>query len=103
MNYEEFSDIFSTVMADNGLLHFAGEAESRMFYQLTERMLQVNRSMNLTAIKEERAVILRHYADSLTVAAFLPQNEPRGGENRECIDVKLCGLTDEPAFYRGKT
>lgn len=94
MNYEEFSEIFSTVMADNGLLHLAGEAESRMFYQLTERMLQVNRSMNLTAIKEERAVILRHYADSLTVAALLPQNasviDVGCGAGFPCLPLAIC-------------
>ncbi|MBQ8339571.1 MAG: 16S rRNA (guanine(527)-N(7))-methyltransferase RsmG [Clostridia bacterium] len=94
MNYEEFSEIFNTVLADNGLSHFAGETESRMFYQLTERMLQVNRSMNLTAIKEERAVILRHYADSLTVAAFLPQNasviDVGCGAGFPCLPLAIC-------------
>ncbi len=36
-------------------------------------MLEVNKNMNLTAITEESAVILRHYADSLTVSQFLPK------------------------------
>lgn len=94
MNYEEFSEIFNTVLADNGLSHFTGEAESRMFYQLTEHMLRVNRSMNLTAIKEERAVILRHYADSLTVAAFLPQNasiiDVGCGAGFPCLPLAIC-------------
>lgn len=65
-----------------------------MFYQLTERMLQVNQSMNLTAIREERAVILRHYADSLTVAAFLPQNasiiDVGCGAGFPCLPLAIC-------------
>ena len=36
-------------------------------------MLEVNKSMNLTAITEENAVILKHYADSLTVSSLIPE------------------------------
>ena len=61
-------------MALNGFGELATEQTAAKFHALTERMLEVNRHMNLTAIKEPRAVILRHYADSLTVAAHLPQN-----------------------------
>ena len=94
MDFQNFFDIFNTVMADNGLSHLAGEQESRMFYQLTEHMLEVNKSMNLTAIKEERAVVLRHYADSLTVASFLPQNasviDIGCGAGFPCLPLAIC-------------
>jgi 16S rRNA (guanine527-N7)-methyltransferase len=94
MDYQAFFDIFNTVMADNNLSCFAGETESRMFYQLTERMLDVNKSMNLTAIKEGRAVILRHYADSLTVASFLPQKasviDVGCGAGFPCLPLAIC-------------
>ena len=36
-------------------------------------MLEVNKSLNLTAIKEEKAVILKHYVDSLTVSRYIPE------------------------------
>ena len=42
-------------------------------YLLTERMLEVNKTMNLTAIKDEKAVILRHYVDSLKISAHIPE------------------------------
>jgi 16S rRNA (guanine527-N7)-methyltransferase len=74
IDYSSFAEILNTVLADNGLSAFCREEESRKFYDLTEHMLKVNESMNLTAIKEEKAIALRHYADSLTVSAFLPQN-----------------------------
>ena len=93
-NFQNFFDIFNTVMADNGLSRFAGEEESRMVHKLTEHMLEVNKSMNLTAIKEERAVILRHYADSLTVASFLPQNasviDVGCGAGFPCLPLAIC-------------
>ena len=37
-------------------------------------MLEVNKSMNLTAIKDEESVILRHYADSLAISAYIPDS-----------------------------
>lgn len=72
MELSEFSAIFHTVMGQNDLDHLASEENCVKFHALTERMLEVNEYMNLTAIKEPRAVILRHYADSLTIEKHLP-------------------------------
>ena len=74
MDFSEFSKIFDTVMRDNGFSRFANEVFCAKFHTLCEHMLEVNQHMNLTAIKEPRAVILRHFADSLTIEPFLPQN-----------------------------
>ena len=72
MELLEFSAIFRTIMAQNGLERFQDDEICAKFHALTERMLEVNQYMNLTAIKEPRAVILRHYADSLTIEKHLP-------------------------------
>lgn len=48
------------------------EQAERLFL-LTQRMLEVNKSMNLTAITDEKTVILRHYVDSLTISKQIPQ------------------------------
>ena len=42
-------------------------------FALTEIMLEVNKSMNLTAITEESAVILKHYADSVSISHMIPE------------------------------
>lgn len=74
MDFEQFSAIFDTVMGENQLLHLKTAENTQKFADLTARMLEVNKQMNLTAITDPRAVILLHFADSLTVAGFLPQN-----------------------------
>ena len=74
MDFLEFNSFFNTVMSDNGLSHLIDEAKSRKLYILMDHMLKINKSMNLTAIKEEKAVIVRHFVDSLTIEPFLPQN-----------------------------
>ena len=92
--YEDFRAVFDTVMALNGFSRFADEDKSRMFYQLTERMLSVNEKMNLTAIKEESAIVLLHYVDSLTAEAFLPQNARIAdigcGAGFPCLPLAIC-------------
>lgn len=50
------------------------EDQAEKLFLLTERMLEVNKTMNLTAIKEEKAIILRHYVDSVTISEYLPEN-----------------------------
>ena len=50
------------------------EKQAEMLFLLTERMLEVNKSLNLTAIKEEKAIILKHYVDSLTISKYIPDN-----------------------------
>lgn len=72
MEFSDFSAIFHTVMGQNGLERFSNEEICAKFHRLTEHMLEVNSHMNLTAIKEPRSVILRHYADSLTIEKYLP-------------------------------
>ena len=74
MSFESFKTNILQIFSTNvGLPTLQGE-EIEKLYRLTEIMLEVNKSMNLTAITEERAVILKHYADSLTVSAMIPQN-----------------------------
>lgn len=74
MDFLEFSDFLNTVMCDNGFSVPVAEDKSRKLYFLMQHMLEVNKTMNLTAIKEEKAVVVRHFLDSLTIEPFLPKN-----------------------------
>lgn len=49
------------------------ETQAIQLFKLTERMLEVNKTMNLTAITEEKAVILKHYVDSVMISDAIPQ------------------------------
>ena len=94
MEFTEFSTFLNTVSVDNHLSHLIDENKSRKLYYLMVHMLEVNKSMNLTAIKEERAVVVRHFLDSLTVAAFLPENanilDVGCGAGFPCLPLGIC-------------
>lgn len=68
----KFLPLFERIFRENGLEAYLGAGE--VLFALTERMLEVNQHLNLTAITEPEAVILRHYADSLILAPMIPQN-----------------------------
>ncbi len=72
MDQNTFCTAFCEILQQNDLARFATPAHAAKFHALTARMLEVNEHMNLTAIKDPRAVILRHYADSLSVEPLLP-------------------------------
>ena len=49
------------------------DEQAEKLEKLTQIMLTVNKSMNLTAITEENAIILKHYVDSLTISKSMPE------------------------------
>lgn len=73
MEFSSFSALFSGIFCENGMEKYVNDDNIAQFYALTVRMLEVNEHMNLTAITDPAAIILRHYVDSLTAAAHLPQ------------------------------
>ena len=70
----QFSEVFDQVFAANGLCEYATEQNKQTYAQLCEHILEVNQIHNLTAIRDVPGVITKHFADSLTIAAHIPQN-----------------------------
>ena len=74
MEFTEFNQLCRDIFSINKDLPQLDDDKAYKLYLLTDHMLEVNKSMNLTAIKEEKAIILKHYADSLTICKYLPSN-----------------------------
>ena len=72
MNLQEFQGACADAFAQNDLTPPTAEQAETLF-RLTEIMLETNKTMNLTAIKDEKAVILKHYVDSLLIASHIPE------------------------------
>lgn len=50
------------------------EKSASLLERLTFHMLEVNKSLNLTAIKDEEGVILKHLVDSSACVPYIPEN-----------------------------
>jgi 16S rRNA (guanine(527)-N(7))-methyltransferase RsmG len=72
--HDEFISFLTTALEQNSMPPFAADEQLKEnLYSLTTRMLDVNEHMNLTTIREWHDIIMRHYVDSLTVAAHIPE------------------------------
>lgn len=67
----DFSARLTSALEANDLSQFVSDDIFSKLYDLTKRMLEVNEHMNLTAITDIDAVILKHYVDSLTVSKYI--------------------------------
>ena len=72
MEFEAFKTECIDIFSKNPYLPTPRDEQIEKLYHLTEIMLEVNKSMNLTAITEESAVILKHYADSVSICGCIP-------------------------------
>ena len=66
-SFTAFTEKLQTVFKANGLAPASSEA-GRLFYRLTERLLEVNRRMNLTAVTDVEDILVKHYADCAAAA-----------------------------------
>lgn len=73
MEFIEFEKELKNIFEKNSLAELISDECAKKLYDLTNIMLEVNKSMNLTTITDESAIILKHYADSLTISRDIPE------------------------------
>ncbi len=73
MNIEIFTKKLSIAAKNNLNIELTEKQQEHMFL-LVERLVEVNKFMNLTAITDEDGIILRHLVDSLLISEYIPQN-----------------------------
>ncbi len=71
MNELEFIDTCRHIFELNGFDCSVDQAKK--LFLLTQIMLRTNKTMNLTAIKDEKSIILKHYVDSVTISKYIPE------------------------------
>ena len=72
MNLKEFQKIFKEECYKNRI-EFK-ENVSEKFYQYMNLILEWNEKINVTAIKEEKEFIVKHFVDSLTICGFIKES-----------------------------
>ena len=73
MNKESFVQKLNIAVKENLDISLTEKQQEQMFL-LAERLVEVNKVMNLTAITNEDGIILRHLVDSLLISEYILQN-----------------------------
>ena len=74
MDYLSFREYFIRIFEKNGLEDYSTDENIRKFYDLTVKMVETNKVMNITALTTVDKIIPLHYADCVKAAALIPQN-----------------------------
>lgn len=82
MEYIEFENIFKKECIKNNIN--IKEEKIKLFYDYMKYLLDWNEKINLTAIKEEKEFIVKHFVDSLSISEIV-------GDNKRIIDVGTGG------------
>lgn len=82
MEYIEFENIFKEECIKNNIN--IKEEKIKLFYDYMKYLLDWNEKINLTAIKEEKEFIVKHFVDSLSISEIV-------GDNKRIIDVGTGG------------
>ena len=70
----DYTSLIKDVFAENGLSLLLNSRNIEQLNILIDRMLTVNKSMNLTAITDVDDVVLKHIADSAVIVKYIPKN-----------------------------
>ena len=65
MNIDEFKNFFQEKAIENNIS--ISEEECNKFYLYMRNLLEWNEKMNLTAIKDEKEIIIKHFLDSVII------------------------------------
>lgn len=73
MDKQSFCEKLDKALLENIGIALDNKQKEQMFF-LSEKLVETNKVMNLTAIVDEDGIILRHLVDSLLISAEIPQN-----------------------------
>ncbi len=71
MELEEFKELFHKELLNNNIGNPINEEK---FFKYMKLLLKWNEKINLTAIKNEREFIVKHFIDSLTINNYIDEN-----------------------------
>ena len=72
MNDASFKERLIAVFTDCGFGEWIDGEKAEKYLALYKRLIEQNKLYNLTAITEEEAAILKHFADSVSAAGLIP-------------------------------
>ncbi len=74
MEYREYKDLLYKAFTENNIADLLCDESAEKLYKFSEILIETNRSFNLTAITDEKDVILKHFVDCASIIKQIPPN-----------------------------
>lgn len=74
MEYREYKEILYKGFEENGCAELLTDENSQKLYSFANTLVATNKVFNLTAITEEKEVILKHFVDCASICKHIPSN-----------------------------
>ena len=71
MNFNEYLSVLSQAFSQNGLSSLITEDAAKKLYCLSDILIQTNKTFNLTAITDEKEIILKHFVDCASALEYI--------------------------------
>ena len=72
MEYREYKDILYRAFKENGCGELLSDESAQKLYEFARILVETNKAFNLTAITEEKEVILKHFVDCASISKHIP-------------------------------
>ena len=70
----DYISIYKDILCSNGLSDYSTDEIIEKLHQAQVEITEKNKHLNLTAITDEKEFISKHWADSLRVVRYIPEN-----------------------------
>ena len=72
MEYREYKELLYKAFEENELSDILSEETAEKLYRFSNILVETNKTFNLTAITEEKEVILKHFVDCASILKHIP-------------------------------
>lgn len=73
MERQYFIELLYKTFEDNGMKGLLDDESAELLYRFADLLVETNKHTNLTAITDEKGIILKHFADSAAISRHIPQ------------------------------
>ncbi len=74
MEYREYKELLYKAFKENGCIELLSDESAEKLYRFSSILVETNKSFNLTAITDEKEVILKHFVDCASIVKHIPLN-----------------------------
>ena len=72
MEYKEYKELLFRAFKENGCSELLSEESAEKLYKFSRILIETNKTFNLTAITDEKEVVLKHFVDCASIIKHIP-------------------------------